>query len=330
MTLGGNIKRIRKIRGIKQSDLANKLEVTVRTIQNYESGNREPNMETLKKISTTLGVSVDALTVNESFENEILSRAIHIALDMNPDSNDIFMILGHYADYDTLLSFYNKNISFLPPSDTKGLLQFIAENSPNEYNRIYNDLIETEIYDLDDTLKNYCFEIFSKSINVLDYMSNDNIDFLKSMGMIKDGHLIGSIELNESDHSIKKIKRNNTTVLLPSSFEEVKDTVNKTFPTLEPMIQLLTNPKIEIAYNYSYNDLAACGYEELLFTAIEKTIKTTLSEIKEHEEKGDLFDGLGSWISKESPVYDMLKKSQENNKKVMDELTGKSVEKEGE
>lgn len=54
MTLGENIKSIRKKKGIKQSELASKLEVTVRTIQNYESGNREPNMETLIKICTAL------------------------------------------------------------------------------------------------------------------------------------------------------------------------------------------------------------------------------------------------------------------------------------
>jgi len=191
MTLGENIKSIRKKRGIKQSELASKLEVTVRTIQNYESGNREPNMETLIKICNIL------------------------------------------------------------------------------------DCAPMEIIDL--------------------------VDFEKLPETIYD----------------------NNTPIIPSSFEEVKDTVNKTFPTLEPMIQLLTNPKIEIVYNYSYNDLAACGYEELLFVAIEKTIKTTLSEIKEHEEREDLFDGF-SWISKESPVYEILKKSQEDNKKAMNEMIEKA------
>lgn len=104
----------------------------------------------------------------------------------------------------------------------------------------------------------------------------------------------------------------------------IEDTVNKTFPTLDPIMQLLSNPKIEMAYNFTYNDLAACGYEELLFIAIEKAIKNTLEEIKEHEKNGDIFDGLNSWISKESPVYEIIKKSHGNNKKAMNEMIEKS------
>lgn len=98
-----------------------------------------------------------------------------------------------------------------------------------------------------------------------------------------------------------------------TSFEEMKNTVDNQFPTLEPMIQLLSNPKIEMIYNFTYNELAAHGYEELLFTAIEKTIKNTLQDIKDHENNGDIFDGISAWITKESPLYEILKQNQANN-----------------
>lgn len=102
------------------------------------------------------------------------------------------------------------------------------------------------------------------------------------------------------------------------SFEGMKNTVDEQFPTLDPMIQLLSNPKIEMVYNFTYSELASHGYEELLFAAIEKAIKNTLQDIKEHENNGDIFDGVCSWITKESPVYEVMKKTQENNKKSMD------------
>lgn len=92
-------------------------------------------------------------------------------------------------------------------------------------------------------------------------------------------------------------------------FEEIANSVNKSFPSLEPMIQLLSNPKIEMIYNFSYKDLAVHGYEELLFIAIEKAIKNTLSDIKEHENNGDIFDGICTWITKESPVYEILRRN---------------------
>lgn len=97
-------------------------------------------------------------------------------------------------------------------------------------------------------------------------------------------------------------------------FEEMKNTVDKQFPTLAPMIQLLSNPQIEMFFNFTYNELVSRGYEDLLFIAIEKAIKNTLQDIKYHENNGDIFDGLSSWITKDSPLYEQVKKITEKNK----------------
>ncbi|ETI88401.1 MAG: Transcriptional regulator, MerR family [Clostridium butyricum DORA_1] len=95
--------------------------------------------------------------------------------------------------------------------------------------------------------------------------------------------------------------------------DKIQENTDKNFPTLAPIIELLTNPKIEMVYNFTYTDLAQNGYEELMFIAIEKAIKDTLQLIKNHENNGDIFDGAGAWISKESPLYEILKKNQNNN-----------------
>ncbi|UZP03353.1 helix-turn-helix transcriptional regulator [Clostridium botulinum] len=163
-------------------------------------------------------------------------------------------------------------------------------------------------------------------IKLIDTIFKDkSLDFLY---FFKEYYTLISEYKNLLEFCIKKknhIEKDKTKIVLSeTSFEETKDKVGKNLPTLDPLIELLTNPKIEMVYNYSYNDLAACGYEELLFIAIEKTIRSTLEDIKEHEKNGDIFDGVCSWITKESPVYEILKKSQENNKKVMNELTEKA------
>jgi transcriptional regulator with XRE-family HTH domain len=72
MVLGKNIKSVRKKKGIKQSELAHELGITVRTIQNYESGNREPNMETLMKICDILGCAPMDIIPFQDFEKNYI------------------------------------------------------------------------------------------------------------------------------------------------------------------------------------------------------------------------------------------------------------------
>lgn len=78
MELSTNIKFQRKKANFTQKELADKLGVTIRTIQNYESGKREPNFETLIKIAAALNVSLEELIsvpatkeVIEKWDNEI-------------------------------------------------------------------------------------------------------------------------------------------------------------------------------------------------------------------------------------------------------------------
>ena len=56
-----NIKSFRKKTNLTQKEISNKLGISERAYQYYESGDREPNMETLKSIADTLDVSIDYL-----------------------------------------------------------------------------------------------------------------------------------------------------------------------------------------------------------------------------------------------------------------------------
>ena len=56
-----NLKSIRIRKELTQSELASKCGVTQQAVSQYESGYREPDLETLKKLASSLGCTVDEL-----------------------------------------------------------------------------------------------------------------------------------------------------------------------------------------------------------------------------------------------------------------------------
>lgn len=56
-----NLKEARERRGMTQKEVADIIGVAKSTYSLYESGNREPNDQTIKKIADTLNVSADDL-----------------------------------------------------------------------------------------------------------------------------------------------------------------------------------------------------------------------------------------------------------------------------
>lgn len=67
---GQKLREVRIAKGYTQQTLAEKLYVTRQTVSRWESGNRYPDLETLKKISVELEVSVDELLSIEPHPDE--------------------------------------------------------------------------------------------------------------------------------------------------------------------------------------------------------------------------------------------------------------------
>lgn len=63
--IGNKLKQLRKQCDLTQVDVARKLGVTQPLIQRWESGNKIPNLETLKKFSKIYNVSIDALAFDD-------------------------------------------------------------------------------------------------------------------------------------------------------------------------------------------------------------------------------------------------------------------------
>jgi len=61
MKLGVRIRKAREARGWSQAELAERVQVAATTITRYESGERQPDPPTLRKIADLLDVSADFL-----------------------------------------------------------------------------------------------------------------------------------------------------------------------------------------------------------------------------------------------------------------------------
>ena len=61
MDFGKNLKRIRLENNLTQTDLAKKINVSLKTVSHWESGYTEPNLQMVQKIKEELKVSYDEL-----------------------------------------------------------------------------------------------------------------------------------------------------------------------------------------------------------------------------------------------------------------------------
>ena len=68
------LRETRKIKGLSQIEMAEKLNISRTAYGDYERGRTEPDISTLKKISSILEVSVDYLIDNKQISEYILIK----------------------------------------------------------------------------------------------------------------------------------------------------------------------------------------------------------------------------------------------------------------
>lgn len=95
MELKDKIARLRKINGLTQVELAKKIGITTRALQNYEMGTRVPKIDTLTKVAYALGVDVNELvTDSEHFiieaKEKYGSRGKAAAEELIKNANALF------------------------------------------------------------------------------------------------------------------------------------------------------------------------------------------------------------------------------------------------
>lgn len=67
-----NLKHYREIYGFTQKSLADKLGITIRAYQRYESGEREPKLDVLINIANIFHISLDELVGREFSQSSLV------------------------------------------------------------------------------------------------------------------------------------------------------------------------------------------------------------------------------------------------------------------
>ena len=71
MNLSKKLKILRKNAGLSQTDVAKKLNITRQAYNNYETGIREPSLESLRAISDVFGVDISDLISNDVITKQV-------------------------------------------------------------------------------------------------------------------------------------------------------------------------------------------------------------------------------------------------------------------
>ena len=96
------IKELRSQSKVSQGELATHLEVTIATVSRYETGDREPDQNTLIKIADFFNVSVDYLlgkTDNPTTSKEISDNDIKFALFGGDVTDEKFEVVKRFAQF---------------------------------------------------------------------------------------------------------------------------------------------------------------------------------------------------------------------------------------
>ena len=76
MNIGHNLKKIRKSKRLTQEKLSEITQISMASIQRYESGKRQPNIQTINKIAEALGVPVSEILGSNATTNNIGTKIV--------------------------------------------------------------------------------------------------------------------------------------------------------------------------------------------------------------------------------------------------------------
>lgn len=196
------LKKLRQEKNLLQSQLAEEIGISNRTISMYEQGNSEPNTEILIKLSHFFNVSIDYLVGNSNCKNvekHVFSKATGL-------TEEIINLLETNRDYHFL--YFDR--SLINIKETVSLNANYQKNS----SEILNDFIEYYFDNLVETIYNYL------SIGVMELCGEPKQDGLAyNVENIKMGYLyelqskfVDFIKQQEKDNSnrvAEKMKNNN-------------------------------------------------------------------------------------------------------------------------
>lgn len=209
MGLGENIKQLRKNKGLTQKELGELVGVKAITIRKYESNEREPNVDTLNKIATALGVTINDLAGSKKTLTQQLIEEALKDLTIDELSKQINVPI---EEIEGMLN--NKNFSM---GSWKKLLEYCGATPEQEAEIFTNDMCINAIYNNDgnnkdlNKLKKMIFNETLTLDEVLENVADEDKEFithlyyagaLNTNGVIKDGVKISKKSPDFKDSNI--------------------------------------------------------------------------------------------------------------------------------
>ena len=235
MTLGNNIKRIRKEEKLSQEDFAEMFCVTRQTVSNWENSKSYPDLETIIKISDSFEISLDILlkediTMVKTIDNEVKSTRKY-ARALTVIATIFVLLIGSFAVY-SMMYFNAKNDlenNFQEQLDNNGFYK----NRNGYYSMDYEDgvvygvpnqsmpgLLDFDLHFHATYL--YC-DIDSEDVKV-EIQWNDYNDFSASAVSKADGTIIGSTA-NYKENDFKDMKKLSNTLGVPE--KDISEIIEK-------------------------------------------------------------------------------------------------------
>lgn len=203
-TIGINIKKIRRVKGLNQTDFANLFGLTRANIGSYEELRAEPKIETIIKISTHYKIPIDKLVKKELTVNEISNFDVFssIPASKNKEKKEgiTFISQKELANYPKLKSdkrYINSLTSFTIPTIDK----------PSEKRFLFNE--GNDLYTDKDSF-------FHGDILLLERANKHENDYL---GVIIDDNIIykGNITFNKMNFTVQPLNSNKKPHIIASS-----------------------------------------------------------------------------------------------------------------
>ena len=195
MTFGEYLKYKRKINKLTQQDLANKLNVSDKTISKWENDLYLPDIDNIKALSKVLNTSIFELVNHEDYDNysnKELNSLKTNEVNNKRIINKIIIFLLLISIFFNIYSYFNNKatIYYIKNYNISGV--FVKDKISTLYlSRIIIDDINLS------NIKYYNFKIMQDNTIVYNYISetNDLLSFLEDLNIY--------IKLNDSSKNIK-------------------------------------------------------------------------------------------------------------------------------
>jgi len=210
MTLGDKLRNLREGKNIKQKDLGHFLQLSQKSISNYERNVRQPNNDILKKLADFFSVSTDFLLGTS------VSKA---STDCTLRVNDRLADFCYFSIDSTIKIPVVGEISAGTP--------ILAQENIIDYVYVYSNVSRYDQY--------FALKVIGDSMNLSQIVEN-NIVIVKRQDIVENGE-IAVVLLNGETATIKKFYANNTIVTLVP---------NSTNPFHQPRIIDLTKIKVNV------------------------------------------------------------------------------------